>query len=141
MPILNYTTQISFEKTIMEIQKILVEHGATKIITDYEDQLPKTITFCLNLDENIVGFVLPANYLGVLRAMKKNQKVARRLCTEEQALRVSWRIIKVWIEAQVALVQADLAEMAEVFLPYAITKTGKTLYKEIEKTGMLLLNE
>jgi hypothetical protein len=34
MAILNYTTSIKCEKTIMEIQQCLVKHGATKIVTD-----------------------------------------------------------------------------------------------------------
>jgi hypothetical protein len=141
MGILNYTTQIKSEKTIMEIQQTLVKHGATKIVTDYEGTQPKAVTFCLMLNGNIVGFSLPANYSGVFKAMKKDPKVPKRLLTEEQAIRVSWRIIKDWVEAQMALVQAELADVAEVFLPYAITKTGDTLYNEIEKTGMLMLQQ
>lgn len=140
MAILNYTTAIAFEKTISEIQKCLVSHGATKIVTDYSNNLPTSVTFCLILDENMVAFTLPANYDGVLRAMKKDKKVPSRLCTDEQALRVSWRIIKDWVEAQMAIVEAQLAEMAEVFLPYAVTKSGTTLYKEIRQNGTLLLN-
>ena len=141
MGILNYTTQIKSEKTIMEIQQILVKHGATKIVTDYEGTQPKAVTFCLILNGNVVGFSLPANYSGVLKAMKKDPKIPNRLLTEDQAIRVSWRIIKDWVEAQMALVQAELADVAEVFLPYAITKTGNTLYNEIEKTGMLMLQQ
>jgi hypothetical protein len=38
-----------------------------------------------------------------------------------------------------AIVEAQLAEMAEVFLPYAITKKGNTLYKEVKESGMLML--
>lgn len=140
MPLLNYTTQIDFEKTIQEISKILVKHGATKISTDYKDNIPVAVTFCLVLNGNMVGFALPANYDGVLKAMQKDGNVPKKLLTKEQALRVSWRIIKDWTEAQVALTQAKLAEMAEVFLPYAITKHGNTLYKEIQENGMLMLN-
>lgn len=86
-----------------------------------------------------VGFSLPANYSGVLRSMKNDKKVPRHKCNEEQAQRVAWRIIKDWVEAQMAIVQAQLADMAEVFLPYAITKNGNTLYKEVQSNGMLLL--
>lgn len=139
MAILNYTTQIDFEKTISEITKILVRHGATKIVTDYANNVPIGVTFCLVLNGNLVGFSLPAKYDGVLRAMKKDGKVPYRLQTEEQALRVSWRIIKDWVEAQMALVEAQLAEVAEVFLPYAVTKHGHTLYKEIQNNETLLL--
>ena len=139
MAILNYTTSIASEKTIMEIQKCLVKHGATKIVTDYIDQTPTAVTFCLILNGNLTAFSLPANYLGVLKSMKSDSKIPRRLLTDEQALKVSWRIIKNWVEAQMAIVEAQLADMAEVFLPYAITKSGTTLYKEIESNGMLML--
>lgn len=139
MAILNYTTQVGSEKTIQEISKILVRHGATKISTDYKDSIPVAVTFCLILNGNMVGFALPANYDGVLQAMKNDGNVPRKLLTKEQALRVSWRIIKDWTAAQIALTEAKLADMAEVFLPYAITKSGNTLYEEIQSTGMLML--
>ena len=139
MAILNYTTSIDCEKTISEIQKCLVKHGATKIVTDYKDKLPSSVTFCLMLNDNIVGFILPANYSGVLRAMKRDSKVPRSKCNDEQALRVSWRIVKDWVEAQMAIVEAELAEMAEVFLPYAVTKNGSTVYQTIKNDSQLLL--
>lgn len=141
MPILNYTTQISFEKTIGEIQKTLVKHGAHKIVTDYSKEgLPTAVTFCLTINESTVAFVLPANYDGVLRAMQKDRDVPKRLCNPEQALRVSWRIVKDWVEAQMAIVEAKLADMAEVFLPYAVTKSGETLYQSFKTGSMKLLN-
>lgn len=141
MPILNYTTSIDSEKTIAEITKILVKSGANKIVADYKDGIPTGVTFCLMVDSNMVGFCLPANYEGVLMAMKKDPKVPQRACTKEQALRVSWRIVKDWVEAQMAIVEAKLADVAEVFLPYAITKSGNTLYQEIKSgDGMKLLN-
>ncbi len=139
MAILNYTTSIACEKTIMEIQKCLVKHGATKIVTDYTDQTPTAVTFCLILNGKLTAFLLPANYSGVLESMKSDSKIPRRLLTDEHALKVSWRIVKDWVEAQMAIVEAQLADVAEVFLPYAITKSGTTLYKEIESNGMLLL--
>jgi len=137
MAIKNYSTSIKCEKTIMEIQQCLVEHGATKITTDYTDSIPTAVTFCLVLNDNLVGFQLPANYAGVLRSMKES-RLPKKLLTNEQALKVSWRIIKNWVEAQMALVEAELAEVAEVFLPYAITKSGTTLYKEIGNSDLLL---
>lgn len=141
MGILNYTTKIKPEKTIMEIQQTLVKHGATKIVTDYDGIKPTAVTFCLTLNGSIVGYSLPANYSGVLKAMKKDGKIPKSFLNEEQAIRVSWRIVKDWVEAQMAIVEAELADMAEVFLPYAITKNGNTLYNEIEKTGMLMLQQ
>ena len=139
MAILNYTTEIESERTISEIQKVLVKHGANKIVTDYTNGIPSAVTFCLTLNGNMVGFSLPANYSGVLKAMKNDKNIPRSKCTEAQAQRVAWRIVKTWTEAQMAIVEAQLADMAEVFLPYAITKNGTTLYKEVQSNGMLML--
>ncbi len=140
MAILNYTTQIDSEKSIGEIQKCLVKHGAHKITTDFNGRLPIAVTFCLTIDDRTVAFSLPANYAGVLKAMKNDRNVPRSKCTEEQAQRVAWRIVKDWVEAQMAIVEAQLCDMAEVFLPYAITKNGMTLYREIQGDGMKLLS-
>ncbi len=139
MAILNYTTTISCEKSISEIQKCLVKHGAHKIVTDYQNGFPVSLTFCLTMNNRIIGFNLPANYSGVLKAMKNDKKIPRAKCTNEQAQRVAWRILKDWVLAQMAIVEAQMADVAEVFLPYAITKVGTTLYKEIQSNGMLML--
>lgn len=139
MGILNYTTSIDCEKTIGEIQKCLVKHGATKIITDYADQVPVAVTFSLTMNGTLIAFTLPANYEGVLSVMKNDRKIPRNKCTKAQALKVSWRIVKDWTEAQCAIVEAKLADITEVFLPYAITANGNTLYKEIQGSGMKML--
>lgn len=135
MAILNFTTKIDSEKTIGEITKCLVKHGATKITTDYNGQIAVAVTFCLMYKDSLIAFSLPANFHGVFRAMKKDRNVPRRLCTEQQAQRVAWRIVKDWTEAQMAIVEAELAEMAEVFLPYAVTKDGSTLFNKIKAGG------
>lgn len=139
MAILNYTTSIDSEKSISEIQKCLVKHGANKIVTDYANGFPSAVTFCLTINGNMVGFSLPANYSGVLKAMKEDRKIPRSKCNQEQAQRVAWRIVKDWVEAQMAIVQAQLADMAEVFLPYAITNNGETMYRRIQNDQTLLL--
>jgi len=140
MAILNYTTKINYHKTIGEITKVLVSHGAQKISIDYEDNgLPIALTFSVTLNESMIFFSLPARHAGVLSALQK-AKVPNAFLTKEQSVRVSWRIIKDWVEAQMAIVEAELAEISEVFLPYVITRTGQTLFKEIKANGNKLLN-
>lgn len=140
MPILNYTTKIDSYKTITEIQQILSKAGATKMIVDNDASgLPVALTFCIQWNGNFTAFSLPCNFEGVLRSMRNNRKVPRNLCNEEQALRVGWRIVKDWTQAQLAIVEAQLASLPEVFLPYAVTKQGTTLFKMIESDNTLLL--
>jgi hypothetical protein len=139
MPILNYTTKIDAYKTIYEIQKILSSKGANKITIDNDNRgLPIALTFCIYMNDFQTAFCLPCNFNGVLKAMKKNNKVANSFCNEDQALRVGWRIIKDWVEAQMAIVESELADLAEVFLPYAITKDGNTLYDKLKNNQNLL---
>jgi hypothetical protein len=68
--------------------------------------------------------------------MERDRNVPRSKCTEAQAKRVAWRIVKDWVAAQMAIVDAQLADVAEVFLPYAITRTGLTVYQEAQKNGI-----
>lgn len=139
MPILNYSTKIDAYKTITEIQQALSKSGANKIVIDNKNNLPTALTFCADWNGQMVAFMLPCNFVGVLRAMKKSRKVPNSLCNEEQALRVGWRILKVWIDAQMAIIEAEVASLAEVFLPYAVTKNGTTLFKHIESNNQILL--
>lgn len=136
MAILNYTTKIDAGKTIGEIQQILVKHGAKKIISDYDDDgTPSNITFSLALPDQMVLYSLPANWKGVLRALEK-QKAPKALLNKDHAVRVAWRIVKDWVEAQMAIVESELASMPEVFLPYTVMKSGNTLFEEIQSGSL-----
>lgn len=141
MPILNYTTTIPAERTVMEIHQVLARAGAKSINVDYDDEgLPQSVTFLVKVQENWVNFRLPSNYTGVLAALQNDPTIPRRLATVAHARRVAWRITKVWVEAQMAIIEARQAELAEVFLPYAVPNTGRTLYQDF-KLGRLMLGE
>lgn len=73
------------------------------------------------------------------KLLKDDRQVPNALKNEDQARRVAWRIIKDWVEAQMAIIQSGTAEMAEVFLPYVVhPETGLTLFEEF-KEGTLKL--
>lgn len=142
MAILNYSTTISVEKTCNEIQSILIKHGASKIVFDYENQIPINLTFVCNFKGQIAFFSLPCRFTGVLKAMK-SQGVQKSFLNEAQALRTGWRILKDWINSQMAIVEAEMAELPEVFLQYGVTKSGERLYdyiKNLENNNPLLLS-
>lgn len=141
MPILNYTTQISVEKTTNEIQKKLAKAGAQAVMTEYdEEQILTSISFRMMCNNIMVSFRLPAQIDRIYMLLQNDNKVTRELKTRDQAARVAWRIIKDWIEAQLAIVEAEQAEMVEVFLPYAQNPTtGKTLFKQLSDDEFGLL--
>jgi hypothetical protein len=139
MPILNYTTKIDPLKTITEIQVILAKAGARTINIDFDDTgQPQAVSFMVNVMDNWLNFRLPSNHAGVWNVLSDDPAVPRAMKTEEQARRVAWRITKDWVAAQMAIIDARQAELAEVFLPYAVMPTGKTLFQEMKSGNFLL---
>ena len=140
MPIANYTTSIKAEKTVGEIQGMLARAGALQVLFDFDGPVVSAISFRLEHDGAMVSFRLPANISSIYVVLQRDDGVPRRLKTTEQAAKVAWRIIKDWLRAQLAIVEAEQAEMVEVFLPYAQNPaTGQTLYKQLEQGGFKML--
>jgi hypothetical protein len=135
MAILNYTTKIPVSRTLAEIHKKLANAGAIGILTDYENKEPCGITFCMDTPHGKVYFKLPASIRGVSAALSRDKQYR----DEPHAARVAWRILKDWIEAQLAIIEAGMAELSQVFLPYAQTKTGETVYEIASQRGITLL--
>lgn len=135
MAILNYTTKIKPSSSIAEISDMLVKRGASKIVTDYVDGEPNSLTFWMERAGARLYFSLPCNWEGVLKALEADTKVPRGLKTTDQARRVGWRILKDWVEAQMAIIDAQMVSVQEVFLPYLLTDTGNTLYAHMIGNG------
>jgi hypothetical protein len=138
MPILNYTTTISVQKTTGEIQEILARAGARTVVIEYgADHIPEVISFDIEIKGRFASFRLPSHWQGVYQALMKSI-VQRRYKNEDQSRRVAWRIIKDWTEAQVAIIEAGAAELTEVFMPYMVNpKTNQILFEDF-KSGFLL---
>lgn len=135
MPILNYTTTIDAHRTVSEIMALLSKAGARQASIDYEEGEPVALVFTLGVRGVPVQFRLPSRHEGVLRALEAS-KAERRFKTPAQARRVAWRIVKDWTEAQLAIVEAEVAQIHEVFLPYAITTDGRTVAERLTAEGM-----
>ena len=139
MPILNYTTKVPVENTLKDIERILIKAGANGVLKEYEGGEVAAVTFRViqenGGDRQEIFYKLPADIEGVSRALKKD----REFRDTPHARRVAWRIVKDWIEAQMAIVQAQMAELPQVFLPYAQTSTGQSVYEKIKETKNLMI--
>lgn len=108
MPLLNYTTKVNVFATLGEIQGILVAHGAKKIMQDYDnDGHISALTFGIDTPAGPRGVRLPAN-VDAVHAVLTKQKVK---CDREQAERVAWRIVKDWVEAQMAILESEMVQI------------------------------
>ena len=135
MPLLNYTTKVDVYTTIGAIQGCLVKHGARKIMQDYDGEgRPQALCFAIDTKFGIRGIKLPANVDAVHKVLT-NQKVK---CDREQAERVAWRILKDWVEAQMAILESEMVQMDEIFLPYMVAKDGLPTY-ELYRENQLLI--
>jgi len=131
MAILNYTTQISAEKTVTEIQQILSKGKAQAILTEFEDGVLSAISFRVNTKHGLMSFKLPANIQLIYQVIVRDTRITPKLRTKEQAARVAWRIVKDWLAAQMAIIEAGMVDLEQVFLPYAQNNQGETLYETL----------
>lgn len=135
MPILNYTTKIDIFTTVGQIQGLLVKHGAKKILQEYDDDGHITaVSFQINTPVGLQAVRLPANVEKVQKVLAK-QKVKSDY---DQAERVAWRIVKDWVEAQMAIIESEIVSIDEIFLPYMIDGEGKTVYQLFANKALLL---
>jgi hypothetical protein len=98
------------------------------------------ISFRVQTEFGLLTFRLPARIAEVHQVLR-SKAIPPRLRTREQAERVAWRIVKDWLEAQLALIQAGLATVGQVFLPFCQDPAGVTLYERMRKakfSGVLL---
>lgn len=142
MAILNYTTQISAEKTVAEIQSMLAKAKAQAIMTEYDaDGVLVALSFRIRTVAGVMTFRLPANIAKIHQVIVRDKRITPKLRTREQAAKVAWRIMKDWLEAQLAIVTAEMVEVEQVFLPYAQAPNGATLYESLKErrfTGLAL---
>lgn len=142
MALLNYTTKIDADKTAHEISKCLSAHGASSIMTDYEDGVLSALSFRIKNGEASINFRLPCDWRPVLTVLEYQKDKNRRIeANQLQAVRTAWRIVKDWVEAQMALVETNMVTAPQVFLPYAVMKNGQTLAEHIIQNPNLLLGD
>lgn len=137
MAIKNYTTEVDVYKSLGEIQGALAAHGARQIMVEYDgDGQPTGITFAVDTPVGRRGFMLPANIDGVYAVFQKQRVRADR----KQAARTGWRNIRDWVLAQMAIIEAGMVTMDEVFFPYLTDGKGNTVYG-LYQSGQLALGD
>lgn len=141
MAILNYTTIVDSFKTVSEIEYILMKHKAKSIMKNYDGESITGLSFLIDTGVQQIPVRLPVKVDECLKVLKKEKKQNPRKQikdTREQAERVAWRILKDWVEAQMALLDIEMVRFEEIFLPYIQTNNGQTVYERLEERQFLL---
>lgn len=144
MAILNYSTTVGADKSISEIEMALVRHNVKSVMKNYEDGQVIGLSFVIDTGYSQVPVCMPARIDACLKVLQEEKKKNPRKnikATKEQAEWVAWRILKDWTEAQMALIDIQMAKTEEIFMPYIVDQTGKTLFQKLEKRQFLLEEE
>lgn len=131
MPILNYTTTIDAHKTVTEVQRLLATHGARAIMVEYDQAgNPTGLAFQIMRGDYLLRYRLPCRHTNILAILRKDPAVRPTQRTPAHALRVAWRILLNWCEVQIALIEAEMATIDEVFFPYMLTGSDRTIHEQ-----------
>lgn len=161
MPLLNYTTEVPASRSIAEITAMLQQGGATAILLENGANCQiEAVSFKMKTGFGEVPFMLPANVAAVQLAINgqiraetdairqrriRVRRIPMKLFNDKaQAERIAWRIVKDWLEAQLAIHQIGAAKLEQVMLPFAVVgidEGGKseTFYQRMLTRGNLAL--
>jgi hypothetical protein len=142
MPLLNYTTTIGSHKTIGEISTLLAKAKVHAIMQEYDkDGNPSAISFRITTQFGVMTYLLPCEAERVYKVICRDEILPYSQRSLAKARMIAWRIVKDWIEAQLAMIQCGLVDIEQVFLPYAQAPDGTTLYEKLkaEKFAQLAL--
>ena len=150
-PILNYSTTVPVAQTVGEVTAILARAGAARVSTTYNAGEVIGVTFELHTPIGKFIYELPILAEPVLRVLREKDRAGQlaagvsgklsraTMTTQAHAERVAWRIAKDWLEAQLALIEAGLASLDQVMLPYLIADDeGHTLYQRFTERQLAL---
>lgn len=137
MALKNTYTTSPVSNMLNDIQKALLRVKATDISYKFDSQGRITgLRFGMNIGSEPVGFLLPVNIEKVRLVLKHEGN--KRWNDDEYVYRVAWACMRDWVVAQMALIETEMAEPLQVFLPYAHDASGTTLFEKVVSSGFLL---
>ena len=136
MNIKNYTTEVPASRSIDNIEKLLIDFGATNINKQYANGQCTGIAFIVEMDGMKLPFRLPAKVDNIFRWLKKKRPNSQEKTLKEQAVRVSWKLQHEWLHLQLSLIEMDQLEKMEAFFPYLLDiRQDLTYYEKLKSEG------
>jgi len=132
----NYTTIIPAERSIAEIEQLLLQFGAVSFFKqiDRETKQFSGMVFVLRIEESQVPYRLQANVKKVQEYIYKEyrSKTSRPKKSKEDfaadAYKIAWRLMKDWVHSQLSIIATEMVKTEEVFLPYMMIDNKSTFY-------------
>lgn len=134
----NYTSRDSVNRSLSAIQAMLAAKRAEKIMIDYSDGEPVSITFAIQSPKGLLPIRLPARIDGVAKVMYGSNLQQLNAKQLDQVKRTSWKNIHDWVDAQLALLETEMVKLEEIFLPYMVMRENKTAFELFENDQLQL---
>lgn len=130
---LNYTTTIEGEKTALDCVTMLMRFGAKNVALSVgEEKLPDGLDFTIVLPWGVTrSYSMPVNVAGTEKALARAAragKIRSGFSNPAQAHRTAWRVLKDWLEVNLALIEAGAVELERVMLPYMRVSPTQDVY-------------
>ena len=138
MALKNYTSQVPASTSIINIERLLVKHGARQILKTYDPNgRVDSICFIITTQGTEMPFRLPARVKECERFLMdettRRTKAETRKKIPAQAERTAWKILMDWVEAQMAMIELAQVEFMEVFMSYLYDPRSEQTFYQIAK--------
>ena len=140
MNLKNYTSSVPIDQSILYIERLLSQAGATHIGKEYDPASPGEVvgmTFQLVVDGVPLLFQLPSEVRPIeeyMLAQLRNPKAAAEKRVQEQAGRTAWKMLHEWVHIQISNIEVKRMKPLQVFLPFLYDpKKGKTYFEILEQ--------
>lgn len=147
MNLKNHTSSVPVNITIARIEQMLADAGASGIAKEYENGVPVTIVFKIQVvpDRPPVCVKLPANVQKCQDAFWKDHCKTRSIHSRktekdfaEQAARTAWKLQQDWVEVQLSMIRLEQLDTVQAFLSYAFDGE-RTFYERVKASGFKAL--
>ena len=141
------TTQVPVIKTVSEIVCRLAAHKLVREVTQVYDAEGELAGVRFSVYEH--GFIpctyqLPVRVEPVFKVINGRRAYPRPHAAKDrdQAKRVAWRQVLRWVEAQMALIETEMVDPREVYLPYLLGSGGdgveRTVFEVFQRDHLAL---
>lgn len=124
MSLLFHSTTYTPGRSQAEITRLLLSAGARRISVEYNPaRAASGMSFTLETARGEREFMLPVRADRVRKVMAA-QGILIRSRADQHATSVAWRTLLEWLKVQLALIETDQAEAAEIMLPFMLVESA-----------------
>jgi hypothetical protein len=130
----NYTTSISASKSIGEIQELLIEFGAEKIMFDIKNRQAAGVSFIIKIGDKFYPYKLsvkPDNVQEFLwkeyKSGKRNALRKKREDFADDAMKIAWRIQRDLLHSLLSVVATEQVAAGVALMGFLMVDTKNTI--------------